>query len=112
MMPTRVVLSMLATLMIACGSAEPAPEMPEPEPAPDTPVSSDDGSGTVTDTADPIAPGPCAEGGVPDDGDAEGCEFRVNACCYASPDQACAAAGCAMSSCQILESYPAQVRCE
>ena len=108
----RLLVATLVSILIACGSSEPAPETPAPAPDPDTPVSSDDvgTGGTVTDTADPI--GPCAEGGVPDDGDAEGCDFRVASCCYSTAEQACAAAGCEMSSCQILESYPAQIRCE
>lgn len=105
----RNVLRVLVAVLFcaACGSAEPVPETPPP----DEPVSSRDvGGEPIPDTPPPT--GPCMTGGAPDDGDAEGCNFRVTGCCYETAEQACAAAGCAMSSCSILESYPAQVRCE
>lgn len=61
-------------------------------------------------TAD--AQGGCPEGGVPDDGDMEGCEIRVGACCYSEQRHACAAAGCPPDHCIVLESYPGQIACE
>lgn len=56
--------------------------------------------------------GGCAEGGVPEDGDMEGCEIRVGTCCYAEQRHACAAAGCAPGHCIVLESYPGQISCQ
>ena len=105
------VLVSSVVLVMACGSAEPVPDTPAPLTDPDTPVSSSDVGGEPVHDEPPPA-GPCSAGGVPDDGDAQGCDFRVMGCCYESADAACTAAGCALSSCAILESYPAQVRCE
>ena len=57
-------------------------------------------------------PGSCAEGGRLWDGKPENCSYEHGGCCYDSPRAACAAAGCPEDRCLILESYPAQIRCE
>lgn len=88
-------------LLAACGAAEPAPAA----------QASDDQPAAQTGNGEPAAAGDCAAGGVPDDGDAEGCNFRVSSCCYSVAAHACAAAGCAEDRCTIMESYPAQVAC-
>jgi hypothetical protein len=52
----------------------------------------------------------CA-GGTEWNGKPEGCAYEVDGCCYADAETACAAAKCANEACEILETYPAQVRC-
>jgi hypothetical protein len=95
----------LALVLVACGgngSAEPS-EMETPT------------SPQAVGTEAPGATVPereCSEGGVPDDGDAEACDFRVEGCCYPDATHACRAAGCAPGACTVMESYPAQVACQ
>ncbi len=74
--------------------------------SPSDPATPDDSHATVSTTADPDAPR-TAPSAVP-----EGCDFRVGGECYDNADAACNAAGCPRQSCQILESYPAQITCE
>lgn len=59
----------------------------------------------------PPAPGPCATGGRLWDGKPVDCSYEHAGCCYGSAAAACAAAGCGEGQCQVLESYPAQIRC-
>lgn len=40
------------------------------------------------------------------------CDFAVKGLCFTSSEAACACAGCAEDKCMILESYPAQIRCQ
>jgi hypothetical protein len=54
---------------------------------------------------------PCASG-VPRDSAGERCDFVVKDVCFPSSEAACACAGCAADKCMILESYPAQIRCQ
>ncbi|MBX7082977.1 MAG: hypothetical protein K1X88_27475 [Nannocystaceae bacterium] len=56
-------------------------------------------------------PPPCAEAGVPWDGRPSGCAYEHERCCYPDAESACAAARCPAAACDVLESYPAQVRC-
>jgi hypothetical protein len=78
----------LVLLLVACGSSPPPDPPPEPPPDPGRPVE------------------PSSDG-VP-----ENCPFRVGDACYDTSEAACAAAGCAVDSCRILESYPARIRCD
>jgi hypothetical protein len=73
----------------------PAEELPPPELEPPPPN-----------------PGPCAVDGRLWDGKPQDCSYEHAGCCYGSATTACAAAGCAEGKCQVLESYPAQIRCE
>jgi hypothetical protein len=64
--------------------------------------------------ADP-APVPAAEacaGGERWDGSPDACDYVHEGCCYPDPRSLCAAAGCEAERCRILESHPAQARCE
>ena len=91
-------------LLAACGAAEPAPATQTGNDEPAAPTD-------TAQTGNEPAAGDCAAGGVPDDGDAQGCDFRVAGCCYSLAAHACAAAGCTEDRCTIMESYPAQVAC-
>ncbi|HEY6559954.1 MAG TPA: hypothetical protein VI072_21870 [Polyangiaceae bacterium] len=99
----------VAALLVgaACASgpradAANAPVEPDPPdaasaaPAPETPVSS-----------------PAAD--EPDAGDVDetpkDCNFRVKGFCFKTDEDACAAAGCDVARCMILESHPAKVKC-
>ncbi|MCX4246367.1 hypothetical protein [Paraliomyxa miuraensis] len=79
-------------------AAEPAPEPEDELPPPEA-------------EPPPPAPAPCA-GGRLWDGKPVDCSYEHGGCCYDSPANACKAAGCAEGRCAVLESYPAQVRCE
>jgi hypothetical protein len=77
--------------------AEPAPHAAASSAsAPETPVS--------TPTADEPDAGEVDE--TPKD-----CNFRVKGFCFKTDEEACAAAGCDVDRCLILESHPAQVKC-
>lgn len=54
----------------------------------------------------------CAATGRPWDGKPQDCPYEHAGCCYDVAESACAAAGCAGPQCIVLESYPAQVRCD
>lgn len=89
----------LVALATSCEDAAPPPAAPTlvADPAdPDTPVAS---------PADPSGPG-----ASPSEPPAD-CPFRVADTCYPDADAACNAAGCALDSCRVMESYPAQVSC-
>src|SRR5687768_12671478 len=103
-----LLLLALAGLGVACKPAALAgPKAPdggaasgtEPSPSGSTPAGTD-------------APPECASEGSPWDGKAEGCLYEHAGCCYPSPEALCAAAGCAADACRILESSPAQARCD
>lgn len=105
---TRLVLVAAILATTACKSERTTATPPE-QPTDDTPESASPGQGE-----EPIEPEPeevCASGGRKWDGKPEGCPYEVARCCYDSPAQACAAAKCPESRCQILESYPAQIAC-
>lgn len=74
---------------------------------------SSDGDSPVSD--DPDAPVSSEPGGGSDGnpgcGDDTRCDFVVGDTCFDSAESACTAAGCALDSCVVLESYPAQIRC-
>lgn len=96
-MRTLPILLALALLFTACGGAgAPAGEDGATSGAEDEP--------TPTDEGRPVVEGP---DGVPED-----CPFRVADLCYSTSEAACRAAGCEPDACAILESYPAQIRCE
>jgi hypothetical protein len=65
-----------------------------------------------TEPSEPSAPAACNDG-VPRDlgGDAP-CDFIVGDACFDSSEIACACAGCGEGQCLVLESYPAQIRCQ
>ncbi len=69
------------------------------------------GSEDVGDVGARPKPPPCADAGVPWDGRPSGCAYEHERCCYPDAESACAAARCPAASCDVLESYPAQVRC-
>jgi hypothetical protein len=85
---------------------------------PNTPVSSapqgggsNGSSGNSPGCTDPAAP--VCSGGVPrDPTGADRCDFIVGDTCFDSAANACACAGCGEDRCLVLESYPAQIRCE
>ena len=54
----------------------------------------------------------CAKTGKPWDGKPQDCPYEHQGCCYEVAEAACAAAGCEGPQCIVLESYPAQVRCD
>lgn len=61
------------------------------------------------------APEPVCPGALDPDApvsDTDPCNFVVNGVCFTAGDDACACAGCAPDRCLVLESYPAQVRCQ
>ena len=93
-MPKRAIV-IVTLLLAACGGGDP-------------PAGDEDGASAGSESpageGRPIVQG---EDGVPVD-----CPYRVADLCYDTPEAACAAAGCAPDGCQILESYPAQIRCD
>ena len=54
----------------------------------------------------------CKATGRPWDGKPQGCAYEHDGCCYDAAEAACAAAGCEGPKCIVMESYPAQVRCD
>ncbi len=67
--------------------------------------------GTATaGTTEP--PPPCGGVGTPWNGRAEGCAYEHESCCYADAETACKVAACAPEHCTVLETYPAQIRCD
>ncbi len=104
----RVLISGLLVGLAGCKgertTAAP-PEQPDTEPTSTTPPSD------LGDAAEVDPPTVCASGGTPWDGRLQDCPYEVGRCCYESPAQACAAATCPESRCQVLESYPAQIAC-
>ena len=54
----------------------------------------------------------CAKTGKPWDGKPQDCAYEHAGCCYGVAEAACAAAGCEGPQCIVMESYPAQVRCD
>jgi hypothetical protein len=75
-----------------------------------TPGSASGGAATTAGEGGATEPERCA-GGVPWDGRPSGCAYEVDGCCYNDAEAACAAVKCARDACEILETYPAQVRC-
>jgi hypothetical protein len=95
-MRSAVVLVLLTLGLLGCGGAEPSP-------SPAAPTSNDDV------VSSPASHDPSAS---PDVGEPpRDCPFRVDQACYQTADDACTAISCPREQCQILESYPAQVRC-
>lgn len=104
----RTSLVALTVMTFGCGPGEPS-EPPAPDP--DTSVSHVPGDDAPV--AEPAPPtGECPEGGRPRPVEPVGCDFVVEDCCYDDAETACRIAGCAQDACAILESYPAQVRCQ
>jgi hypothetical protein len=108
-----------------CQSAEPGSSDPDGSVSDgDTSTSSDvdavQGGGTDSNSgsspgcAGPTTPAPAAcEGGVARQSNTETrCDFVVDGSCFDSSAAACACAGCAPDRCMILESAPAQIRCQ
>jgi hypothetical protein len=105
---------MIALGLVAFVSCKPAAVKPgEPGTGPDASVSSPVKEGPAADVPATIPGEPeCAEGGRVWDGKPQDCAYEHGKCCYPAAEQACAAAGCAAGKCVVMESYPAQVRCE
>jgi hypothetical protein len=105
---------MLLLLALAGGCARQATPPPTPPPSAPTPspAPADETLPPPQAQAPPPSPGPCAADGRLWDGKPADCSYEHAGCCYGSAATACAAAGCAEAGCQVLESYPAQIRCE
>ena len=89
-------------------------QMPPPSPPPSSPAqppASDETLPPAQSEVPPAAPGACAADGRLWDGKPEDCSYEHAGCCYGSAATACKAAGCGTEECQVLESYPAQIRC-
>lgn len=114
--PGRSTLVVSATLLLtlASGCARQTTQPPSPPPSTPTqsPVRADESLPPSETKLPPPAPGPCAEDGRLWDGKPQACSYEHAGCCYGSAATACAAAGCAEQQCRVLESYPAQIRCE
>lgn len=100
----RIVLVLV--ILAACRRSETSPPAGSDgkTPGTGTPGASSAGGGAT----EPVER--CA-GGVEWNGKPEGCAYEVDGCCYADAEAACAASKCASEACEILETYPAQVRC-
>jgi hypothetical protein len=61
---------------------------------------------------DPSQPAACSAGVPRDPTGGVRCDFIVGEACFDSAASACTCAGCAADHCLVLESYPAQIRCE
>lgn len=110
--PAAPVVLLLALGLVGACSRPPAPPPASPPPEPiEEPAPSDDLPPPQTEPPPP-APGECAEGGRLWDGKPKDCSYEVAGCCYDSAQNACAAAGCGAEQCLVLESYPAQIRCD
>lgn len=104
-------------MLMALGLVTGCPRQTKPQPAsppPDeieTPETPPDLPPLEEPSVPPLDPGPCAEGGRLWDGKLEDCSYEHGGCCYESAADACAAAGCPVGRCNVLESYPAQISC-
>ena len=103
MMVRRLALGLVVLAMVGC-------KKPGATTNPDDPVASPPVEEPEPEPADPNAPPKCTEKGRVWDGHHDGCLYEVAGCCYDTPEDACAAAGCA-DDCQVLESAPAQIAC-
>jgi hypothetical protein len=104
----------IALGLAAFVSCKPAAVKPgEPAPGANASVASPAGGGGGQDEVPASIPGEpeCAAGGRVWDGKPQGCAYEHGKCCYDAAEPACAAAGCAAGTCVVMESYPAQVRC-
>ena len=116
-MPLRpwAMLIASATLLLALADGCTPKTTQPPSPPPSTPTHSpappDEDLPPPESHAPPPTPGTCAEGGRLWDGKPVDCSYEHAGCCYDSAGAACAAAGCGEGQCQVLESYPAQIRC-
>lgn len=109
---TRIALAL--ALLLACKSGgSSAPPKNDGEAATG---SGSAGAGTAKDgdaaTAGGGTSGKCKATGRPWDGKPQDCAYEHDGCCYDAAEAACAAAGCEGPKCIVLESYPAQVRCD
>ena len=105
------ILSFATSFASGACSSNPPPAAAEPEPAspaePSAAASSDESQEKPGEmaTADPGAAEPAADE-MP-----KNCNFRAKGYCFATSEDACAAAGCAEGKCIVLESQPAKVKC-
>ena len=97
-------ISMTEVTPPSSSSAKPSTLAKDAPPPPDLPPLEEP-------SVPPLDPGPCAEGGRLWDGKLEDCSYEHGGCCYESAADACAAAGCPVGRCNVLESYPAQISC-
>jgi hypothetical protein len=108
MLPWGVVLCAWLGCRPSPTTASAADLVPQPGEveAPAVGTSSDDRGGGATEAG-------CASwGGRLWEGRAAGCLYEVSGCCYDTPAQACAAAGCEEDGCRVMEVIPAQIRCD
>jgi hypothetical protein len=106
---------MVALALVAFVSCKPAAVKPgDPGREPDATLASPAGAVAGSDDAPATIPADpeCAGGGRPWDGKPKDCAYEHGKCCYTEAEQACAAAGCTAGKCIVMETYPAQVRCE
>lgn len=103
---------LLLVLATGCTRKTTQPPTPPPSTPTQSPAPADESLPPSESELPPPAPGPCAEGGRLWDGKPVDCSYEHAGCCYGSAAAACAAAGCSEGQCSVLESYPAQIRCE
>jgi hypothetical protein len=110
-LPSRWACTALLLALAGGCSRATTPSSPPSAPGP-SPAPGDDDIPPPDTEPPPPAPGPCATGGRLWDGKPVDCSYEHAGCCYGTAAAACAAAGCDEGQCQVLESYPAQIRCE
>lgn len=109
-MSRAIATEMLLLALLGGCTRQPAPP-PSAPPAAPPPAAPDDALPPPQTNTPPPTPDVCAEGGRLWDGKPVDCSYEHAGCCYESAARACAAAGCGEGQCQVLESYPAQIRC-
>ncbi len=86
-----------------------------PAGVPDQDASGVSGSSTGTDSdasGAETTTSTCASGSAERDAAGnQSCQYVAGGVCFASADEACACAGCALDACLMLDTFPAQVRC-
>lgn len=108
-------LAVVAFLVLACKSSGPSAQPKHAGGGPGGDVTTPAGNptdGPADARGKAGTPGKCATGGKPWDGKPQDCPYEHAGCCYAAAEAACAAAGCGGPQCVVMESYPAQVRCD
>jgi hypothetical protein len=108
----RMLAAGVAPLLVALAGGCTRQAAPSPPPStPTQPAAPDETLPPPAVEVPPADPGPCAADGRLWDGKPQDCSYEHAGCCYGSAATACAAAGCSTEECQVLESYPAQIRC-
>jgi hypothetical protein len=82
------------------------------DPGSSPPGGGSDGSNGCGQPGHTSEPSACDAGVPSDPTGVERCDFIAGDACFESAAIACACAGCAEERCVVLESYPAQIRCQ